>query len=267
MAASLSGKVIAFLESRMQSEMAGLIERHGGTPYPAPVLQEAYLKDSPEVRQLIQDVCAEQIDVVVLLTGVGTQALVETADAMGLEREFLRSLDTRTIIARSPKPARVLRRHKIHIDVMPPEPYTSQDLVQAIQHEELSGKEVAVQAYGGPNNFLSRSLQEKGAIVREVALYTWELPEDTAPVVRLIDDLASGEIDAVAFTSQPQVENLLIVANQMGKEESLRKSLNQPPLAIASIGPVCSRKLREKNIKIDVEPEHVHMGNLVVALF
>ncbi len=266
MAASLSGKVVAFLESRMQSEMAGLIERHGGTPYPAPVLQEVYLKDSPEVRQLIQDICAEQVDVVVLLTGVGTQALVETAASMGLEQDFLRSLNTRTIIARSPKPARVLRQHKIHIDVMPPEPYTSQDLIQAIQDMDLSGKEVAVQAYGSPNSFLSRSLQESGANVREVTLYTWGLPEDTTPVVRLIDDLALGAIDAMAFTSQPQVENLLTVAAQMGKDESLRTSLDQPSLAIASIGPVCSRKLREKNIKIDVEPEHVHMGNLIVAL-
>ena len=266
MAASLSGKVVAFLESRMQSEMAGLIERHGGTPYPAPVLQEVYLKDSPEVRRLIQDICAEQVDIVVLLTGVGTQALVETAASMDLEQDFLRSLNTRTIIARSPKPARVLRRHKIHIDVMPPEPYTSQDLIQAIQDMDLSGKEVAVQAYGGPNSFLKRSLQESGANVREVTLYTWGLPEDTAPVVRLIDDLALGAIDAMAFTSQPQVENLLTVAAQMGRDESLRKSLDQPSLAIASIGPVCSRKLREKNIKVNVEPEHVHMGNLIVAL-
>jgi uroporphyrinogen-III synthase len=266
MAASLNGKVVAFLESRMQSEMAGLIERHGGTPYSAPVLQEIYLKDSPEVRQLIQDVCAEKVHVVVLLTGVGTQALVETAASMGLEQDFLRSLNTRTIIARSPKPAGVLRRHKIHIDVMPPEPYTSQDLIQAIVDIDLSGKEVAVQAYGGPNNFLSRSLQEKGANVREVTLYSWGLPDDTEPVLQLIDDLALGKIDAVAFTSQPQIENLLTVAALSGKEESLRKSLDSPSLTIASIGPVCSRKLGEKNIKIDVEPEHVHMGNLIIAL-
>ena len=266
MAASLSGKVVAFLESRMQSEMAGLIERHGGTPYSAPVLQEVYLKDSPEVRQLIQDICAEQVHVVVLLTGVGTQALVESAAAMGLEQEFLQSLNTRTIIARSPKPGGVLRRHKIHVDVIPPEPYTSQDLIQAIQDMDLSGKEVAVQAYGGPNSFLSRSLEEKGANVREVTLYTWGLPEDTTPVLRLIDDLALGKIDAVAFTSQPQIENLITVAALSGKEESLRKSLDNPALAVASIGPVCSRKLREKNIKIDVEPEHVHMGNLIIAM-
>ncbi len=85
-------------------------------------------------------------------------------------------------------------------------------------------------------------------------------------MVRLIDDLALGKIDAMAFTSGPQVENLLAVASQMGKEESLRESLGKSSVAIASIGPVCSRKLREKNIKIDVEPEHVHMGNLIIAL-
>ena len=244
MAASLNGKVIAFLEARMQSEMAALIQRHGGSPYPAPVLQEIYLKDSPEVQQLVRDICDLRVDVVVLLTGVGTQALVEAAAAIDLEQEFLHALDTRTIIARSPKPARVLRRHNIHIDVMPPEPYTSQDLMESILTMELLGKEVAVQAYGGPNSFLVRSLQERGARVREVTLYTWGLPKDQTDAVKLIDDLALGKIDAVAFTSQPQVENLLAIATQAGKEESLRKSLGEPSRAVVSIGPVCSRKRR-----------------------
>ena len=264
--ASLSGKVVAFLEARMGSEMAGLIQRHGGAPYPAPALQEIYLKDSADVRQLVQDVCDRRIDIVVLLTGVGTQALVNAAAAMGLEQEFLQSLDTRTVIARSPKPARVLRQHKIHIDVMPPEPYTSSDLIESIREIDLAGKELAVQAYGGSNDFLTRSLREKGATVREVTLYTWGLPEDPAPVVQMIDDLARDKIDAVAFTSQPQVDNLLTIAAQAGKEETLRESLGKPSVAIASIGPVCSRKLRERGIQVNVEPEHVHMGNLIIAL-
>lgn len=266
MAPSLSGKVVAFLEARMGSEMAGLIQRHGGTPYPAPALQEIYLKDSPDVRQLVQDICNRKVEVVVLLTGVGTGALVGAAASMDLEQEFLRSLDTLTVIARSPKPARVLRRHKIHIDVMPPEPYTSADLIEAIRGIDLVGKELAVQAYGAPNGFLTRSLRERGAEVREVSLYSWGLPEDTAPVAGMVEDLARGKIDAVIFTSQPQVDNLLTIAAQTDKEESLRESLARPSVAIASIGPVCSRRLRERGINVDVEPEHVHMGNLVIAL-
>ena len=263
--ASLNGKVIAYVEARMPSEMASLIERHGGVPYSAPVLQEIYLKDSPEVQQLIADVCDGRVEVVVLLTGVGTQALVQAAAAMGRQEEFIRCLDQRMVIARSPKPARVLRQHRIHIDVMPPEPYTSEDLVHAIQDIDLHGKEVAVQHYGGPNTFLVRSLKERGAQVREVTLYSWGVPQDETPVYRLVDDLAKGRIDAIAFTSQPQVDNLLTIAGHIGKEELLRESLNGP-VVVASVGPVCSRRLRAQGIKVDVEPEHVHMGNLVMAL-
>ena len=117
--------------------MGNLIERHGGVPYAAPVLQEKYLTGSPEIRQLVEDVCRDRLDVVVLLTGVGTRALVEAADSMGLKDRFLASLNQRTIIARSPKPARVLRQHNIHIDLMPPEPYTSQDLIKALDPNPL----------------------------------------------------------------------------------------------------------------------------------
>ena len=272
--ASLNGRTIAFVEARMTSEMAGLIERHGGVPYPAPVLQEVYLKDSPEVQQLVLDTCAGRVDAVTLLTGVGTQALVSTAAAMGREEEFIQALDQLTVIARSPKPARVLRRHKIHIDVMPPEPFTTADLVNSLQDWDLSGKTVALQHYGGPNRPLVAHLQEKGAQVREVTLYTWGLPEDEAPVLRMIDDLAGGGIDAIAFTSQPQVGNLLTIAAKSDREATLRDTLgaasadsnDSAGVVVASIGPVCSRRLREADLPVDVEPDHPHMGNLVLAL-
>jgi uroporphyrinogen-III synthase len=249
----------------MPEQMASLVQRHGGVPYSAPVMQEVYLKDSPEVHQLIDDICAGRVDAVVLLTGVGTRAIVETAASLGREQEFIQSLDRLTVIARSPKPARVLRQHKIHIDVMPPEPFTSQDLVEAMQGLDLRDKEVALQHYGGPNSFLVRDLQQRGARVREVTLYTWGLPEDEAPVLRLIDDLAQGGVDALAFTSQPQVPNLLDIARRAGKEQSLRESLADK-VVVASVGPVCTRRMKEAGLPVDVEPEHPHMGNLVLAV-
>jgi uroporphyrinogen-III synthase len=265
-AASLNGKVIACLEARMRSEMAAMIERYGGTPCSAPVLEEVYLKDAPDAQRLVNDICEGTVAVVILLTGVGTRALVQTAGAMGREEEFLRCLDQQTVIARSPKPARVLRRHKVHIDVIPPEPFTSKELLEAIREMDLRGTVVGVQAYGAPNGFLTRSLAERGAIVREVALYTWGIPEDHTPVVGMIDDLTRGKIDAVAFTSGPQARNLRTIAAQAGREDPLMESLNRPSVVVGSVGPVCTRGLREAGIKVDVEPDHPHMGDLVQAL-
>ena len=246
--------------------MGSLIERNGGVPYSAPVLQEIYLKDSPEVQRLVQDICDGTVEVMVLQTGVGTKALVETAEAMGMQDEFIRCLDQRTIIARSPKPARVLRQHKIHIDLMPPEPYTTEELLTAADGIDLNGRRVAVQAYGAPNNILTQGLVKLGAQVSEFTVYSWGLPEDTAPAIQLIDDLTKNQIDALAFTSQPQVGNLLQIAAQVGKESALRECLGSPSVAVASVGPVCTRRLENAGIRVDVEPEHPHMGNLIQAL-
>ena len=266
MVASLDGKVIAYLEARMLSEMGALITRHGGVPCAAPVLQEVYATDAPEVAALVDDLCADKLDVVVLQTGVGTRALFEAAANRGVEQELSAALGRTTVVARSPKPAAVLRKNKVRIDLMPPEPFTSEDLVVAIQDMDLKQKEVAVQAYGGPNNLLTRTLKERGANVREVSLYTWGLPEDQSPVLQLVDKLVAGEIAAVAFTSQPQVGNLVTIAAHAGSEEVLRQALNSESVVVASVGPVCTRRLREEKIKVDVEPEHPHMGNLVIAL-
>ncbi len=266
MAATLEGKVVAYVEARMQSEMGSLVERHGGVPLAAPVLQEVYSTDTPEVSGLIGDICNGRIDVAVLQTGVGTRALFGAADELGRGQELLDALDGVTVIARSPKPASVLRRNKVRIDLMPPEPFTSEDLIASMSDMDLAGREVAVQAYGGPNNLLTRTLKERGANVREVPLYSWGLPDDMEPVRDLIGKLDTGEVDAIAFTSQPQVGNLLAIAAMSGKEGALRNCLNSEAVVVASVGPVCTRRLLQNGLKVDVEPDHPHMGNLVLAL-
>ena len=266
MAASLDGRVVAYVEARMQSEMGALVERHGGVPFAAPVLQEVYKTDTPEVSGLIDDLCGGRVDIAVLQTGVGTRALFGAADELGRGQELLSALADVTVIARSPKPAAVLRRNKVRIDLMPPEPFTSEDLIASVSGIEFAGREVAVQAYGGPNNLLTRTLRERGATVREVSLYSWGVPDDVTPVLELIRRMETGGIDAVAFTSQPQVPNLLAIAAQSELEDTLRRCLNSDAVAVASVGPVSTRRLLQNDLNVDVEPEHPHMGNLVMAL-
>ncbi|CAI8018339.1 Putative uroporphyrinogen-III synthase [Geodia barretti] len=263
--ASLNGRVLAFVEARMPDEMAGLIRRHGGVPMGAPVMQEHYRQDSPEVQQAIDDVCAGRVATVIFLTGVGAEAMMGIADGMGRLSEFEEALRGTTVVARSPKPGRILRRHKIPINIMPPEPYTSSDLIAAMKDLDLENNRVIYQRYGGPDSELPTYLREQRADYQELTLYDWGLPEDTAPVVDLIDRIEQGEVDALAFTSRPQVPNLMTIAANSGREASLRASLSGP-VAVASVGPVCTRKLKEFGIPVDVEPDHPHMGNLVMAV-
>ena len=263
--ASLNGRALAFVEARMPDEMASLIRRHGGVPVGAPVMQEHYRQDSPEVQRAIDDVCAGRVDAAIFLTGVGANAMMGIAEGMGRLSEFEAALRGITVVARSPKPGRILRRHKIPIDIMPPEPYTSSDLIAAMRDLDLDSKQVIFQRYGGPDSELPTYLREQGADYEELTLYDWGLPDDTAPVVDLIDRMELGLIDALAFTSRPQVPNLMTIAADAGREESLRASLSGA-VTVASVGPVCTRKLQEFGIGVDVEPDHPHMGNLVMAV-
>lgn len=266
-AASLNGRTVAFVEARMPDAMAGLIRRHGGVPCGAPVMQENYRADSPEVRQAIADTCAGRVDTAIFLTGVGASAMMGIADAMGRLSDFETALRNITVIARSPKPARILRRHQIPIALMPPEPYTSTDLTAAITAAglPLAGQQVIFQRYGGPDAELPAYLRRQGAHYRELTLYDWGLPDDTAPALSLIDAMSQGRIDALAFTSRPQVPNIIAIAAVAGRETALHACLSES-VAVASVGPVCTRQLREHGIPVAIEPPHPHMGSLVLAV-
>ena len=79
----LDRRVIAVLEARQAGQMAGLITRHGGTPYPAPALKEVPLENQAEVAEFIERLATESCSVAIFLTGVGTAALLEAAGSLG----------------------------------------------------------------------------------------------------------------------------------------------------------------------------------------
>jgi uroporphyrinogen-III synthase len=90
------------------------------------------------------------------------------------------------------------------------------------------------------------------------------LPEDTAPLLRLIDALGRAGIDLVAFTSASQVTNLFAVAQCGGKEASLQQSLERT--LVASIGPVCSAALRKLAVRVDIEAKPPKLGPFIEAI-
>jgi len=77
-------------------------------------------------------------------------------------------------------------------------------------------------------------------------------------------DLPS-QVDAVAFTSQIQVRNLFIVAQQLGVADALVSALNNDVI-VASVGPVCADALKQAGVAPDVQPAEPKMGPLLMAL-
>ena len=260
-----SGLRVLSLESRRGAEMAKLIANHGGDATVAPSMREVPLETNTEALAFTKKLFAGEFDAVIFLTGVGTRALARVVEtAYPLER-YLEQLRKIAIIARGPKPVAVLKEWNVPIAVIAPEPNTWREVLRSLDDNAaavpLKGRRIAVQEYGVSNPELIASLKERGAQVTSVPVYEWALPEDTGPLRSAIAALARAEMDVVLFTTGTQVDHLLQIAKEMRNEDAVRGALSR--MAVASIGPTTSERLREHGIIPDLEPSHPKMGFLV----
>jgi uroporphyrinogen-III synthase len=262
--APMKDKTVAILESRMRDRIADLVCKYGGTPFSAPALAEIPDVDPACIHELIRDWNSDPPDIFIFQTGVGTRALSTATDSLGLTVVLLRILDAAQVIARGPKPATILRSRKVRIDRFANNPFTTHEVLAEMQDTRLRGKRVVVQRYGDTNHELQAAFESEGAEVIEIATYRWTLPEDTAPLLRLIDARGHDEIGLVAFTSASQASNLFAVAKDDGKEASLKQSLDRT--LVASIGPVCSAALRKLAVRVDIEAQPPKLGPFIDAI-
>ncbi len=73
----LQGLNVVFFESRLAKTMGDLITLQGGIPFSAPALKEVPLENNPHAFTFAEKLFAGKVDVLILLTGVGTKYLVK----------------------------------------------------------------------------------------------------------------------------------------------------------------------------------------------
>jgi uroporphyrinogen-III synthase len=260
----LKGRTIAFLESRLADQVGELIVRRGGIPLSAPALKEEPIVDPAAIARLVGDWTQREAKLAIFQTGVGTRALFSATDALQLTSTLSTLLANTLVVARGPKPTGVLRQRGIRIDFSAADPFTTAEVLDAINRVALSGEVVVVQRYGDANAQLNDALIARGASVVEVPTYRWALPDDVRPLVELMNRLDQADVDAVVFTSASQVNNLMAVAEAKHRATSLRAALNAT--RVASIGPVCSAALAAAGITVKLEANPPKLGPMMEAL-
>ena len=260
------GLSVLVLESRRAKELGSIVESYGGRPLIAPAMREVPLESNTEALAFADAVIRLEFDLIILLTGVGTRALLELVDRVRAQRDtFIAALGRIPIAARGPKPTAVLRDIGLSPWLQAPEPNTWRELVAALDERAgempLRARRVAVQEYGATNPELLQALEERGALLTRVPIYQWALPEDLEPLRQGCRALAAGQVDVVLLTTATQVTHLLQIADQLGLAGDVRAGLRRA--MVASIGPTTSETLRQEGIAIDMEPSHPKMGYLV----
>lgn len=257
-------KTVAILESRLGRQFAELIEKHGGRAFHAPALAEVPEIDRDAIAGLVADLESRPPKVAIFQTGVGTRALFEATDALGMTGRLLALLAKVTVAVRGPKPTAVLRGRGVRMDLSARDPFTTTEVLETLAQLQVQGERVVVQRYGVTNVELEEALKARGAQVIEIPLYRWSLPENTRPMVELMDALDQRRIDAVAFTNAAQVYNLFELAEKLKRASALRASLNAT--LIASVGPVSSHALRKFGVDVTLESSPPKLGPLMSVL-
>ncbi len=257
-----NGLTVASFESRMAAEIARLIERHGGNPLVTPALREIPLDDNSAALKFGVQLTTERVDLLILLTGVGTTALFDLLKTRYPWPSIMAALKQTALVARGPKPVAALKAFGLQPTLTVPEPNTWVDLISTLdEYRPVKGLRVAVQEYGASNPDLLKALNQRGAEVFQVPIYRWTLPENLGPLRQSLDKVIAGKVSVLLITNAAQVDHVMQVLEKDGKVEPFREALKK--MVVASIGPTASERLRQHEWPIDLEPSHPKMGVLV----
>ena len=247
----LAGRTVAIPETRELEVFAAMLERRGASVIRCPLVAIRDAPDPAPVLEFARAFTRGDCDDLILTTGEGLRRILACIEQHEptLRAGFLAALARARKITRGPKPARALRELGLKSDLAAATPTTA-GIIASLGTETLRGRVVGVQLYGNePNQPLITFLEGAGAKVITVAPYVYADAADDAAVRALLARLAAGEVDAIAFTSSPQVERLFAVAPPDKVSAALAHTL------VAAVGPVVAGALTRHGIAAQLMPE------------
>jgi uroporphyrinogen-III synthase len=261
----LAGLTVLVPESRELDLFAGMLEGEGAKTVRCPLVTILDLDDPAPVEAWLGRLIGTGFDDLILLTGEGLRRLIGVADRAGIKDQVVAAIGRTRTILRGPKPAKALREIGLLPGVSAEAP-TTDGVIRTLASLELKGRRVGVQLYpGNPNAPLLDALTEAGATADAVVPYRYASDAETRSVEEAIHAMAAGAIDFIAFTSTPQLDRLVTVAEERGLQAELKAGLGRTRIAVA--GPVVGQRLEEMGFAIAAMPEsNFHMKPLVNAM-
>jgi uroporphyrinogen-III synthase len=248
----LNGRRIVVPETRELGQLLYMLEERGAEAIACPMIAIRDVPDAAPVEEWLRRFAKGTCDDLVLMTGEGLRRLLGFARRIDLEAAFIDALRVARKITRGPKPVRALRAIGLAADVLADQP-TTEGIIAALGRHDLTRRRIGVQLYpGNANERLLKFIKSVGAEVDPVLPYVYASEVEDARVIAVIAELASGQVDAIAFTSAPQVRRFRDVARASGREAELLRGLERT--VVAAVGPIVAAELNTIGVQVNVTP-------------
>ena len=247
---ALAGRTIAIPETRELEVFASMLERRGARVIRCPLVAIHDAPDPQPVLAWCREFARGEWHDLILLTGEGLRRLLSCIDRNEptLREAFVAALGRIRTITRGPKPAKALRELGLKPDLAAETPTTA-GVIASLKSHDLQGHRVGLQLYGTePNRPLVEFLETAGATVMPVHPYVYADKAEDDAVRALLTHLQAGAIDAIAFTSTPQIARLCAVADEATVKAALGAT------HVAAIGPVVAESLARHGIAVELMP-------------
>ena len=205
---ALAGRTIAIPETRELEVFASMLERRGATVLRCPLVA---IRDAPDPQPVLawcQAIRSRRVrrPHAAHRRRPAPPPELHRPHEPALRAPFIAQLAAARKITRGPKPAKVLRELGLKPDIAAETP-TTDGVITSLAAHALNGRRFGLQLYGTePNRPLVEFLENAGATVSTVAPYVYADEADDDAVRALLNRLQAGAIDAIAFTSTPQVD-------------------------------------------------------------
>lgn len=259
----LAGFSIASTAIRRKEELKAMLETTGAKVTMVPMTQLDYLGDK-ELKELTLATIEAKPSIVIITTGAGLRNWIQVAESWGLDQKLHEVLASSMLIIRGPKAKGVA----VAMGLSPTWSPKNDSMAEIWNHlisRKITSATVAIQLPGKlSHDNLTLPPQLKYKVIK-VVTYRWSALEDATPVVKLLEQIITKEIDAIIFTHSIGVVSFIDYLKVSAMFDCFMQLANENEFIIACIGSVTASPFLELGLKI-IQPLKPSIGSLVNTL-
>ncbi|MFB7250716.1 uroporphyrinogen-III synthase [Microbacterium sp. NPDC056234] len=246
--AVLTGCTMVIAADRRAGDLATALERRGAQVYRAPALTILPNADDELLLRRTRELIAHPPDIVIVTTGVGFRGWMDAAHENGLADDLTEAFRVTQFVARGPKAHGAIQQAGFAADWVA-ESETAAEVGEYLTRNGVAGRRVAIQHHGAGSDGLDELMTAHGADVVNITVYRWGPPPDPKIVSRSAMQAATGEVDAVLFTSAPGAAEWIRAAERGRRLDAIRERAASGRLLLASVGPVTATPLDAADLR------------------
>ena len=246
----LKSKTIVITRTVEQSnESAATLTKYGAKVIVFPTLEIVPPSNWGEFDSIINS--PGKIDFIIFTSVHAVQMFDQRCGELNIKIDFSKI----KIVAVGNKTSSVCEKYDIPVDIIP-DTFNSEGVIDELSKFDVNNKIVLIPRSAIGREELPRGLEDLGALIYSVPVYSVSLPTKES-IKNNLENLNSCSPDLYIFTSPSTFENFLQILNVINPAEYFKD------YDIAAIGPTTKTAIENRRVRVNIMPDEYTIDGLI----